>query len=277
MSLVTSSEQPTAKCQSTDLCASAINVVQSSNVTHTHLSCHSSQTIDGKPQDDLSATVVTDHPNCDDTITLDRHNMIRAHLPSKESLIVLMDSGASSSLVGAATVESSKFLSALPKRKVPTLRFKVGNGQYIYTMYAIEIPLIIGEHKFVIEARAVANLGGIDLVVGTQALEDIDAKLDFQSHRLKFNKSSIMLHTRQNFVLPPKQSKVVQLTGRLPNFLKNSQALIRTTSFTSKFTGPLSLVKFKNGVTQRPVWLLSTNSSHLLSFASVILQIFICH
>ena len=118
-------------------------------------------------------------------------------------------------------------------------------------MYSIEVPLLFGHHKIVVEARAVKNLGGIGLVVGSQALEDIDAKLDFTSHTLRFNKSSLVL------LLEPQISFLVSLVHKhLSNFL----------------------------LVLHPFWLQihspdqshCIGQSHLLLFVSLTSQMFIC-
>ena len=250
---------------------SDFNVVSDSqlsdlNVAHPSMSVSSSQTpsssLPSQPSyyssassssphpshDDRSMTVVTDHLDFTPTLSLDRNNMVRARLPSKEALIVLFDSGATSSLICAKTVDSSKFLSSLPKRQVQPLKFQVGNGQHIYTSYALEIPLFMGSHKFVVEARAVQNLGGINLVIGTDALEDIDAKLEFKAHQLKFKSTSIVVRSRHNITLQPGQTRSITITGRLPYFLKNNQIMVRSTRFASQLTASQMLVKFASSV-----------------------------
>ena len=133
--------------------------------------------------------------NAPPVIELDKNNMIKARLTNRESIIVLIDSGASHSLVCAKTVASSQFLSSLPKRHAEPLKFQVGNGQHIWSSYAIEVPLVLGAHKFVIDARACPHLGGINLILGTDSLVDIDAQMDFKSRQLKFKNTSINVHS----------------------------------------------------------------------------------
>jgi hypothetical protein len=119
-------------------------------------------------------------------LTLDKKNMVLASLPSKEKILTLIDSGATTSLICATTISKSQYLSSLPKIAVPPKEFKVGNGQYMSTRFAIAIEVQMCGHKFIIKALAVDTLGGIGLVVGNDALEDIDANLDFRHHQLRF-------------------------------------------------------------------------------------------
>ena len=195
----------------------------------------------------LTATVVEMLPNSEPVITLDKNNMIKAKLTNRESIIALVDSGASHSLICAKTVASSQFLSKLPKRETEPLKFQVGNGQHIWTSYAIEIPLVLGNHKFIIDARACSYLGGISLILGTDSLVDIDAKMDFKSRQLRFKNTSINVHSVHDTKLLPNQSKLVSITGKLPHFLRNNQAMLRLTKFGSQFTATNSLVKFHSG------------------------------
>jgi hypothetical protein len=116
------------------------------------------------------------------------------------------------------------------------------------TRFAIEIEVQMCGHKFIIKALAVDTLGGIGLVVGNDALEDIDASLDFRRHQLRFKSNSIVLKPVHTMILKPFQTRTITITGRLPHFLRNAQAMIQATNYISQFTCCKMLVQFENGV-----------------------------
>ena len=170
--------------------------------------------------------------------------MIKGTLPSKESIIILVDSGASSSLICAKTIQASQFLSQLPKREAPALKFTVGNGEQILTKYAMNIPLSIAGEAFNIEVRTVDTLGGPGLILGTDSLTQLDAKLDFKSHQLHFKSNSVNVNVCHDVSFKPGETKVIQIKGKLPNFMKNNVALIKTCKFATNFAFPRMLVQF---------------------------------
>ena len=179
-------------------------------------------------------------------IDLNYDNKVIAKLPNDESVITLIDSGASHTLACATFVSNSKFLSNLPKYAIEPVRFIVGNGEYITSEFAIDIPLIIQGHKLIVTARMVSNLGGISLVLGDQSLAEIDSVLFFKSHRLAFKRKSIIIKSSANMVIAPNQSRVIKVTGKLPHVLKNASGLLKSTRFLSQFCPDQMLVTFKD-------------------------------
>ena len=203
--------------------------------------------------------------------------MIKGTLPSKEAILVLVDSGATSSLICAKTVQASRFLSQLPKRKVPSLKFTVGNGQHIWTKDAMDIPISIGGQPFNIEVRTVDTLGGIGIVLGTESLAKLDARLNFKKHQLHFKGTSINLNVCKDKTIQPGDTNIIQITGKLPNFLKNSTAFIKSSKFATNYSFPRMLVKFNRGIanivvcnpTRSPVTLNKTKAFATLSFSDL--------
>jgi hypothetical protein len=91
------------------------------------------------------------------------------------------------------------------------------------------------------------TLGGIDLVIGSPAMREIDATLEFRKHRLRFKHTTFVANLTKSITLQPKQIKVLSLTARLPSFLRNANLFLRTSNFISQFTASNMLVKFHNG------------------------------
>ena len=179
--------------------------------------------------------------NC---ITLDRKNIVSAKLPDNVDIIVLVDSGASHSLVCASTIQNSPYLSKLPKRTVREIKFQVGNGEYLVTNSAIDIELKIQGHKFVVTALVMSTLAGINLVLGDKSLAEMEAKLDFKSHKLQFRSNSILLHACSDYIIHPKQTRTISIEGKLPKELRNCNVMVKASSFLERFTSKHMLVQF---------------------------------
>ena len=190
------------------------------------------------PNDDIDVT---------SSIDLNRNNMVLALLPNREKMLTLFDSGASDSLVCATFVQQSKYLSKLPKISVPVHKFKVGNGEYVTSKYAMEIPIKIQNHQFVIRALAIDTLGGIDLVIGSPALREIDACLEFKQQRLRFRHTTFIARLTRSLTLQPGEVRIVNVSARIPAFLRNATLFLRTSKFMSQFTASNMLLKFHHG------------------------------
>ena len=159
-------------------------------------------------------------------------------------MITLIDSGASDSLVCASFVSQSKCLSQLPKISIPPTRFKVGNGQYLSTRYALEIPIKIQSHTFIVRAIALDTLGGINLVIGSPSLFDIDAILEFRNNKLCFRHSTFPLKLTKSVTLKPKHIHMVSFTCRLPAALRDATLIVRPTTCISNFCACHMLLQF---------------------------------
>ena len=100
-------------------------------------------------------------------------------------------------------------MSKLPKISIRPTRFKVGNGQYLRTRYALEIPIKIQSHTFIVRAIALDTLGGINLVIGSPFLSDIDATLEFRNNKLRFRHSTFPLKLTKSITLKPNVSSLL--------------------------------------------------------------------
>ena len=202
-------------------------------------------TVTTENDSEVTMTAIPGDP--DRSIDLNRQNMVLARLPNNDKLLSLIDSGASDNLICATLVTQSPYLSKLPRIPTPSVRFKVGNGQYINSRFAIEFPIFIQKHQFIVRALALDTLGGIDLVIGSPALREIDACLDFACQKLRFKHTTFTTKLTRSIQLRPHQSMHVTVTSRLPAPLRHATLLLRPSRFVAGFTASHMLVKFRNG------------------------------
>ena len=86
----------------------------------------------------------------------------------------------------------------------------------------MEIPIYVQGHKFFIRALTLDTLGGIDLVIGSPSLADIDATLEFRRNRIKFRHTTFVADLTKSFTLQPHQVKIVSVAARVPSYLCNA-------------------------------------------------------
>ena len=110
-------------------------------------------------------------------LQLTERNFVKGRLPSGKNIFILFDSGATRTIVSANYVKSSSYLSSLPQQKVRPVRFRIGNGQFLFAYSMIKMHVVIQSHKFEIFALIVENLVGIDMLLGSNTLSDLNGVL----------------------------------------------------------------------------------------------------
>jgi hypothetical protein len=86
-------------------------------------------------------------------------------------------------------------------------------------------------------------LGGLDLIIGTKALAQLEAELNFQKKNLKFKSKSVLVKMARNTVIRPGESKTIIIKAKLPELLKSSEVYFQPSKFFSKFLPSLTLIK----------------------------------
>ena len=210
---------------------------------------HDQKDSTGQTTDNTNSPPMTYLPTPSDTMSLhlDKQNMVTALLPNREKIITLFDSGATQSLLCSKFVQNSHFLSQLPKTPIQPIRFRVGNGDYLTANYAITFKCSISSHEFEITATVVNVLGGINLVIGNRALEHIEAKLDFNEHKITFKRHPIRIYPQNDVQLQPGQTKMICVSGRMPKTFMHAQGKIKATARFTAFMPRLMLVQFHAG------------------------------
>ena len=115
-------------------------------------------------------------------IKLNSKNYVKGIIPSGERVLTLFDSGATKSLISLSTVKSSKYLSSLEHVKVNPVEFKLGNGNTLLADKVIKFSLKIQAHNFKIVAYITPQLTGVDIILGTNTLGELNGVLDFKTN-----------------------------------------------------------------------------------------------
>ncbi|ESO93166.1 hypothetical protein LOTGIDRAFT_175601 [Lottia gigantea] len=166
--------------------------------------------------DDLGVCESAPHelPNLDKTkpdvevqIQLDNRNFCKGLLQDGKSTLVLIDSGASRSLISKSFISSSSYLRKLPvyKLKEP-LKFRMGNGMCLESDYYLHLEVHIQGFTFGLYAYITNNMIGIDLVMGQDTLAQLNGNLSFRDNI--FRCKTIPFYMTSDLHLRPNQSIV---------------------------------------------------------------------
>ena len=120
-------------------------------------------------------------------INLNKNNMCITHFPNQQKGLALWDSGSSVNLISESTINNNTYLRGIPLKIAPRrLECTVGNGCRIYSDKKITFSMYVQKNLFEFTAFVVPTMGGIELVIGTKAMSELEAKLNFKKKVLKF-------------------------------------------------------------------------------------------
>jgi len=171
------------------------------------------------------------------TVSLDDSNMVMASLPGGKKFNVVVDSGATITLLGQDLVESSPYLSSLSLEPTPEYRIRIANGTYIFSKHKLNFTCNIQGFDIPISAHVVPSFGLIKCLLGTQDLKHLKANLDFEHNILKFNlPKTVKFSTPSAFYIRPHCTRYVTLKAKLPPHLDNGDIELTATKTGGKFT-----------------------------------------
>ena len=171
--------------------------------------------------------------------------------PNNAKGLALFDSGATTTLISQSTIDNNGYLSSLPQQRLDTRQsFLVGGGTRIYAKRVITFEIILQDQTFVLTAHVVACIGGVDLLVGTRALEQLEANLCFRTKTLRFKPKTVFAKLNRSVILRPGESKIVTIRTRVPDLMKSSDMYFQPTRYCSQFAPSMILVKLSRGVTK---------------------------
>ena len=156
---------------------------------------------------------------------------------------MLVDSGATETLISGRRVKSSSYLSKLPLQDIEHMRFKIGNGDFLHASKAVNVELNIQGHKLKVRAIVVDNLTGPDILLGASTLTDLQGSIDFTTHTLTIRPKRIQFMPTHDISVRPGHTKHIVIRGKVPKILKHSEILLQAGRQLSSFCPTYMLVK----------------------------------
>ena len=187
-------------------------------------------------------------------IQLNDCNTVRGVLECGKKFDVVVDSGASLTLISIDVVQSSPYLKNLPQVKTEPIRIRIADGSFIVSDRRIRFEVNIQGFMFTLNAHIMPSFGLIKALLGAEDLKKISAKLDFATNQLTFKLKPVPFKVVNNTVLKPGESKVVSLCGRLPKNCSSGEVILNSSSLGQRISSSCLLVQVKKGVCLVPVF-----------------------
>ncbi len=175
------------------------------------------------------------------SIQLSKTNMINVFLPNKKKVLVLVDSGCSKTIVSMSTI------SKLQLKSVQQVTVEIANDDHMVIRKTITFNITIQNQVFEISGLAVPSLGSLDVLWGTNELQKANACLGFSTNILRFKCKTILLKTTGDVTILLKQSKEIELIGKLPAFSRNGDAIVRSNKLLSNIVPSIMLTRLHKG------------------------------
>ena len=170
--------------------------------------------------------------------------------PNQEKGIAVWDSGATRTLISQTTVDRNAYLRSIAQVKLDRpVDFTVGGGDVIRARTSLAFKITLQGHTFVINAHVVSCIGGVDLLIGTKALHELEANLCFRTRTIRFKQSGPLVKLTRNITIKPGETKIVTIRGNLPELLRSAELYFKPTRYFSQYTNELILVKMHQGTT----------------------------
>jgi predicted aspartyl protease len=163
--------------------------------------------------------------------------MVVASLPGGKKFNLVVDSGATITLIGQDLVQNSPYLSSLPLESTEKYKICIADGSYIYSTTKIHFDCQIQGVAIPISAHIVPSFGLVNCLLGTNDLKRLKATLDFDHNILKLTlPNTVKFYTPRTFFIRPHCTRYVTLKAKLPSHLSSGDIQLNTTKACSKLT-----------------------------------------
>jgi hypothetical protein len=192
----------------------------------------------------------TNQDNLVGKIKLKDKNIIVAKVSEGLSLKIVLDTGASRSLISVDVVNDNPELAELEKVALnEKIEFWVGNGETMWASYLIYIPLKIEEFEFRIPFLVADPMTTHVAILGSEALSKLNALIDIAGKTVKFEHQKIELVAADQSILEPETSGEIDLKPKQDVYLHGVELPIRLDDIeiALRFEHNRAKLKVKNG------------------------------
>jgi len=189
------------------------------------------------------------------TIQLNEGNSVTGSLPDGQNFNLIVDSGATMTVISSMYLESKEYLKNLPKQKCEPYRIRIADGSIVESVETIRFPVRIQGYDFSLCAQVMPTCGLVSCLLGTADLRRLRAQLDFATHTLKFFiPDRVPFKAVANDILKPHSARVITLQGKLPKNAQNGQIVINSSYFARRLTSECYLTNVRRGHCQVQVY-----------------------
>lgn len=210
-----------------------------------------SEEIDSAEKDTLAKDECDDEESVRGVIQLNDCNTVIGQLDCGMKFDIVVDSGAAITLISVDVVRASSYLRQLPQVQTEPIRIRIADGSYMVADRQIQFEVTIQGFTFGLTAQVMPSYGLVKALLGTEALKEISAKLDFSTNQLCFKlrlPKSVPFKVVNNTVLRPGDSKVIAVAGKLPKNCCSGELILHSSKVGQQFTSTSMLAHVKKGV-----------------------------
>ena len=124
---------------------------------------------------------------------------------------LLLDTGASKSLMSKSFYMQCKSLHTITKFASTTKRIQVGNGQCVSVLFIIPVIVDIHGHRFEIYTLVSEIHENIDLVLGIKNIFELEVVINSRDCCFKFLNRSVPIYPEKQIILKPDEQKIVKV------------------------------------------------------------------
>lgn len=181
-------------------------------------------------------------------IQLDNANSVRGTLPGGKKMDLIVDSGASISVISSVFVDSCQYLRELPREPTRPMRIKIANGSYVESTEKLRFQVHIQGYVFYITARILPTVGLVSCLLGTPDLKELRATLDFEANLLRFKiPTDAPFRIKNSLALPPHSTRTIQLVGHLPRAARSGEVIIQSSKLGRRVSADCFLANVTRG------------------------------
>jgi hypothetical protein len=184
------------------------------------------------------------------TIQLDACNTVVGKLQCGMKFDIVVDSGASMTLISSDVVQASKYLRSLPQVKTEPIRIRIADGSYMVCDRRIDFSVLVQGFTFDLCAQVMPSFGLVKALLGSADLKRLSAQLDFKTNKLSFKlilPRSVPFEVKNAVVLKPGESKFIEISGKLAKNCSSGDLVLNASKLGRKFTSSCFLTKVKKG------------------------------
>ena len=187
-----------------------------------------------------------DREDC--SIQLNEANTVTGTLPDGKHLDIVVDSGASLTVLSSMFVDSSEYLRKLPREKTRTYKIRIADGSIVESAEMIRLTIKIQNYTFSIAAQIMPSYGLVACLLGTVDLKRLQAQLDFSTNTLCFKvpKDAAFKIAETGWVRPH-SVRAVTLECKLPKNANTGQVVLNCTALGKRLTSECFVTDVQHG------------------------------
>ena len=147
----------------------------------------------------------------EESFLFSEHGYILGKLLNGTECQLLLETGASKSLMSISFYMKCKSLHSLPKFASKTQIIQVGNSQCVSILFIIPVIIDVHGHRFEIYTLVLEIHKNIDLVLRIKNVFELEGVINSRDCCFKFLNSSIPIFPENCTILKPKEQKLIRV------------------------------------------------------------------